>query len=170
MVRGRKGYFFVVDAIIASTVLLFGVFLLFGSAIRATDQTQPLSSAEDFAAIILNTPMSGSQNQYYLTMLLPQNIVAFPDATPLEEVGYLIIKWNQTSNITYLSHAENFTESLIDSLDSRFGVAVYFNGTRIADRAVPETTVRITRPILLFIRMNESAVIGPVTGEVWLWY
>ncbi len=48
---GKRGYFFVIDAIVAATILLFGLFILFGSSVRTQQDLQPFVSIEDFMSL-----------------------------------------------------------------------------------------------------------------------
>lgn len=167
----KGGYFFVVDAVIALTIVLLGVFLLFSANARHFDQDQPLETLEDFVTISGARTLSESTNSYYVNTLLPARVVPFPDATPLEEVAYLLLKYGETGNITYLYHAGNFSAALFnESIESRYGAALIINGTTIYSRSVQAEQFSMSRTTVLFVRMNETALRGPVLSEVQLWY
>jgi hypothetical protein len=167
----KKGYFFVVDAIIASTILLFGLFILFGSSIRMPEDTQPLTTTEDFTSILLYQPLSQSTNPYYTAVLLSTpGLVNNQDATPLEELGYLMYKYNQTNNVVYLQHAQNFASSLMnESLEKRYGASIYLNNTLVYNRSTARTTFQFSRATVVYVRVGTTQAIGPYPGEVQLW-
>jgi hypothetical protein len=167
----KKGYFFVIDAIIASSILLFGLFILFGSSIRVPEDRQPLVTTEDFTSILLYQPLSSSTNEYYTRVLLPgQNLVINQDATPLEEIGYLVYRYNQTNDPVYLRHAENFASSIMnESLERRYGASIYLNKTLVFNRTLQRNSFQFSRITVVYIRTNNTNVIGPVLAEVQLW-
>lgn len=167
---GKRGYFFVVDSIIAATILLFGLFYLFTTIASTPAQTQAFRTADDFAAILLYQQLWQSTNTYYTTTLMQQGLVPYPDNTAFEELGYLFYKPSSQCP-TCLNHTYNFSQSLIDeSLDTRFGAAIYINNTLIYSRDVAKTTVLFSRGVIIYTRMNSTTLIGPVIGEVQLWY
>lgn len=168
--KGRRGYFFVIDAIIAATILLFGLFIIFGSGIRTTETQQPFIAAEDFSSLVLDKSLATSTNSYYVTILLPAGLVPYPDATPMEEIAYLMER-DPLTCFSCASYAANFSRSLIDeALDSHYGVAIVYNGTTVYSRTVPKNDLFLSRPSIVYTRMNMTTVIGPVTGEVQVWY
>lgn len=165
----RRGYFFVIDAIIAATILLLGIFVLLGASVEKPAGTQSITTADSFATLIGDTPLSSSTNSYYESTLLTKNLVPFADATPIEEIGYLVLS-NNSSCPSCASYAENFSLSLIDeAIDSQYGVAIAFNGTVVALRDRPQRVFYIARPLLVYVRLNSTDVVGPVVAEVRLW-
>jgi hypothetical protein len=166
----KKGYFFVVDAIIAITIVLLGMFLLFSTGSRSFDQDQPLQTLEDFTTIATAQTLSESTNAYYVNTLLPARVVPLSDMTPTEEIGYLLLKYNETGNVTYLNYASNFTASLFnESIEDRYGASLSINDTIIYSRPVAATSFNIARTTVLYVRMNETTLRGPVLSEVRLW-
>lgn len=167
----RKGYFFVIDATVAITIVLLGIFLLFSSGASSFSQEQPLTSLEDFVTLSGARSLAESTNNYYTGTLLPARVVPLPDMTPLEEVGYLLFRYNETGNVTYLHYASNFTASLFnDSIEARYGASLTVNGTLVYRRAAEPSSFNIGRTTVLYVRMNETAIKGPVLSEVQLWY
>jgi hypothetical protein len=167
---GRRGYFFVVDAALASIVLFFGIFLLYSMHIEQPESTQPLTTAEDFITLLNYQQLSESTNTYYVQTLLPNRLVLYPDVTPLEEIGYLLIEYNRTGNVTYKEHAYNFTVSLVDeAIDPQYGVALYYSGTLVYNRTIPQNNYLISRPLFIYVRYNLTTLYGPVPGEVQVW-
>ena len=167
---GRKGYFFVVDAIIAATILLFGLLYLFGTGVSSPSYAQTYTATEDFASILLYTSLTTSTNSYYLSTLLPANVVPYPDATPIEEIGYLL-EVNPATCPSCASYATPFAQSLMDdTLEQRYGGAIYVNNTLVYSRNIPQKTVFINRSVIVYVRYNATILLGPVRGDVLVWY
>jgi len=163
----RKGYFFIIDAVIASMVLFAGLFVIFSGAFTTQDTLQPLVALEDIVTTMAITSVSSSVNEYYITELLPAGLVLFPDATPIEQITYLLQKDCSPMNCT--SHAENYTRSLFESsVDRQYGVQLTIDG-RVVQRYGPANQRYVlARSIVIYAR-NETGVIGPLIGEVQLW-
>jgi uncharacterized membrane protein len=171
LMRSRKGYFFVIDSIVALTIVLLGIFLLFSTGSSSFNLEQPLSTLEDFASITMARPLSESTNNYYVTELLPAGLVPFPDATPMEEIAYLVQRSIESGDPLFAEYAENYSRALIDeALERRYGAELIINGTSVFARDNPQTLFNMGRQGVLYIRMDDSTVRGPVVAEVRLWY
>lgn len=165
--RRKQGYFFLIDAIIASVVLFAGLFVLFSTGITTQEKLQPLVTLEDLVTVISITPISSTVNDYYVDELLPQGIVPYPDATPLEEIVYLLYANCPTTNCT--SHAENYTLSLFAAtLDPQYGAQLSVNNTIVAQYGSMTPRYVYARSVVVYAR-NETGIIGPLIGEVQLW-
>lgn len=167
--RGRRGYFFIIDAAIASVILFLGVIVIFGASIRAPEDTQTLTRVEDYATILLTQPLSRSTNAYYVSELLPQGLVPSPETTALEEIAYLHVL-GQAGCSTAASHAYNFSLRMTDQiLESQRGGAIYVNGTLVYNRSNQPINIFINRPTLLYVRLNATDLIGPIPAEMHVW-
>ncbi len=168
MVNSR-GYFFMIDAAIASIILFLGVIVLFGSSINAPEEKQQFMRAEDFASILYSQPLIASTNSYYVSTLLPSGLVPTPDTTAIEEIAYLKILEKQGC-VACGVHAYQFAKLLTDQvLEPQRGGAIIVNGTLIYNRSNPPIDVFIARPTILYVRMNETNITGPFTAEVQVW-
>ena len=166
-VRTRQGYFFIVDAIMASLVLFAGLFIIFSGGASTQESLQPLVTLEDLVTTLSITPISSTVNDYYINQLLNNSLVPYPDATPLEQITYLMFTTCPGINCT--SHAENYTRSLLESaVDVQYGAKITINGTVLATYGMTKPRYALARSIIVYAR-NETGLIGPVVGEVQLW-
>jgi hypothetical protein len=167
--RPKKGYFFVIDAILAAIVLMLGIFILYSTAVRAPSTEPQFLRAEEFATTLTSTGATVG-NTYYQGVLLPGGLVPYTDVSPLEELGYLLIKYQDTGDVSYLSYAGNYSESLMnDSLETYQGSAIVVNGTLLYARPLGREEFFLNRTLLAYVRMNATRLEGPLLAEVHLW-
>jgi hypothetical protein len=163
----RRGYFFLVDAVIASLILFGGLFVLFSSGTQTEDSVQPLATIEDVLGTLATQPVSATLNPYYVDELLPQGLVPYPAATPLELVAYLNI--TDCGNPYCDDYAVNYSRSLFASaLGPEYGYELRINGSRLA-YADTQKRYQLARTFVLYVRTSDTEYVGPLEAEVYLW-
>jgi hypothetical protein len=164
----NRGYFFVVDAMLAAIILAIGLFILYSTSIRAAPVDQSLSLIEDFSTLLGSTEIASTTNTYYLNTLLPNNLVLYPDETVFEELGYLSVL--SSTDPSYAVYASTYAESLMNSsLDARYGSAIVINGSTLYSRPIAKSSFFLNRSTLVYVRMNDTTVYGPLIAEVHIW-
>lgn len=163
----RRGYFFIIDAIIASTVLFAGLFVIFSGGFTTPDSLQPTLALEGLVTSIGITPLSETVDPYYLSDLLPNGLVLYPDATPLEEIVYL--RQKDCGSVNCTDHARNYTRSLFETtIGPQYGAELRLDDEIVYTHGQAPRSYLIARPVIVYAR-NETTVIGPVIAEVRLW-
>lgn len=163
----RRGYFFVVDAVIASVILFVGLFALFGGGVRSDDNVQPLATIEDLLQTLGTQPVSATLDPYYTGTLLQAGLVPYPEATPLELITYLNV--TDCGDPYCDEHAYNYTESLFQTtLGSEYGASLTINGSLIFEQDRDKRYV-LTRSFVVYVRVNDTNYTGPLVAEMALW-
>ena len=163
----RRGYFFVIDAIIASVILFAGLFVLLGGGVHKEDTVQPLATVEDLLSTLATQPVSSTLDPYYTGMLLPNGLVPYPEMTPLEEIVYL--NYSACGVPDCDGHAVNYTRSLLsNTLGPDYGAEISINGTVLATQPHTQRYL-LVRGFVVYARINDTAVVGPIPAEVRLW-
>jgi len=163
----RRGYFFLIDAVIASVILFVGLFALFGGGVRTESTVQPLATIEDLLGTLASQPISSNLDPYYTSTLLPKGLAPFPELTPLEQIVYL--NYTVCSDAYCDEHAANYTKSLLlTTLGSDYGAQISINGSVIARQEHPQRYL-IVRGFVVYAKLNETVMIGPLPAEVQLW-
>lgn len=148
-------------------VLFAGLFVIFSGALSTQETLQPLVSLEDLVTTIAITPVSSTVNSYYLTQLLPAGLVLFPDATPMEQIAYLLQKDCAPVNCT--DHARNYTQSLLaEGLSQQYGAQLIIDDETVYSTGPMQQRYLLSRTVIVYAR-NETGVIGPLVGEVQIW-
>jgi hypothetical protein len=57
-----------------------------------------------------------------------------------------------------------------ESLDPTLGAAIYINDTFVYGRPIIATALQHSRSVIVYARTGPNVLIGPVIGEVRLWY
>jgi hypothetical protein len=163
----RRGYFFVVDAVIASVILFVGLFALFGGGARSEDSVQPLATIEDTLQTLGTQPVSATLDPYYTGTLLPAGLVPYPEATPLELITYLNV--TDCGDPYCDEHAYNYTRSLFTTtLGSEYGAYLIINDSKIYQQDHDQRYL-LTRSFVVYTRVNDTNYTGPLVAELALW-
>jgi hypothetical protein len=164
----RDAYFFIVDAIIASLVLFAGLFALFATGTVDTNRVQPLATLDDLVTTLAVTPIAQTVDPYYQDVLLREGLVPYPDATPLEEITYLL--FTNRSGVNTTDHAHNYTRSVLaNALGEDYGASLAINGTLVATHPHERQRYVLVRLVIVYARLNETVVVGPLLAEVHVW-
>ncbi len=171
----RQGYFFLIDAVIASLIVFAGLLVIFSGGVTSQDTVQPLKTVDDLFATLATQPISSTLDPYYTGTLLANNLVPFPELTPLEQIVYLQQRVDCSPLlISCKDVATAYAQSLIETtLGSEYGVEIKLTVTP----GPPETIFRqehpqryqFTRSFVVYSKKSDTEFLGPFAVDVSLW-
>ena len=96
MLNKKRGYFFVIDAVLGMFILILGVFLILSSYINAPEQTQVSLLSDDLMNFFSNTKIKDLNNPYAGIggILWNNGTVSDPENTLLQQIGELYATGN----------------------------------------------------------------------------
>ena len=175
MMIKKRGYFFILDAMLGLSVLVIGVFLITSSYINVPQHTQVGLLADDLLDFMskrkiqdLNNPYSGIGGE-----LWKQGIISNPDNSLLQQMG-------EFYEANKLDIAEKFIENISkDVMPPQFRYEVWMNNKLLYPRnptiehtaSRENTRVLRTSKKLTFGIKNQtiSSMWGPYKAEVFVW-
>jgi len=120
---GRKGYYFSLDAFLAASLLLLGLFLM--SSIYVKERTITTNYFAQDTMRILSGLTLGQANNSYINALISNGTIGDSNLTILEQVGAF---WAENKTFLARQVVENITAELIPE---NYGFAVYADGELI---------------------------------------
>lgn len=169
----KKGYFFIVDSIIALTVLSAGIILLF-SYNQFTPTTYDLYIVSDEVINVLYyNEIKEMNNDYIRFTLIADGNITDDHKTIFEQIGEFYYR-NQTKDCGYcLSLMNNTIYSVLDSMfPSDYNYMVYFDNITIYNVSnvdIEYATVVIPSKAVVHGLYNDSELYGPYLVEVLSW-
>ena len=175
MLIKKRGYFFVLDAVLGLAVLVIGVFLITSSYVNVPPPTQVRILSDDLINFLsstkieeLNSPYSGVGGE-----LWNQGYITDSSNTLLQQIGYFY----HTDNVNI---AEKFIQNLSSGvIPSQFryevwmdGIVLYpLNPTLEHNQSRNNTDLLLTSKRLTFGILNQttSDIWGPYIAEVFVW-
>ena len=165
----RGAYFFVIDAVMASVVLVAVLIFIFGTYSLAPIQDPTLRSAEDFMNYIANTKIRESDSDLIRNMTFNGTIKRL-DNTFMDQMVIFYYGGN-------LSLLENITLDVVKSIIPKDrGVLIYLNQSLIYNSTLNKNASTLNESKLLisskrigFHMINETTIYGPVWMEVKVW-
>ena len=171
----KKGFFFVLDAMLALFVLVIGVFLILSSYTSVQQPTQVSLLSDDLLGFLANKRIQDLNNQYAGIggILWNNGTITDGENTLLQQAGAF---YNQNR----LDVAEQFIANVSQAVvPSQFQYEFWIDGTRIYPRnpsaqhisSKANTNLLLTSKKVTFGIMNKTTndVWGPYKAEVFLW-
>ncbi|MBI3034155.1 VWA domain-containing protein [Candidatus Woesearchaeota archaeon] len=115
--KGRKGYYFSMDAFLAASLILLGLFLM--SIIYVKEQSAASGSFSKDAIGMLSTIKVSDTSNPYISELISNGTIKNSNLTILEQIGAL---WAENKTDYARKLAENLTSELIPQ---NYGFAIY---------------------------------------------
>lgn len=184
--QNRKGYFFLIDALIGSTIIFLALGIILSSDVKQSSVKYDYMLAEDYSTFIMNSRME-DLNNLYINNLTSAGIITNTRNSIMEQVDefYYNARYlcSGGANITCvnenLNHAttlvQNLTDSLISSkygfkytlMDSSLGrnETIYERG---ADKLNDSTGIIASKKIT-FLQINATTLFGPQIVEIKIW-
>ncbi len=163
MKRGRKGYFFTLDAFIAMGIIVAGlVFVLTAYSYRpVTSQATVLGS--DLMLSLANTKVTEINNDYVRNLTL-NGTITNSDNSLLQQVGEFYVN-NQNS--MGREFVRNVTNNLIPV---QYGFELRINNTPVYNRSAFTRTNRlVTSSKSIVFGIYNNTMWGPLNAEVRVW-
>ena len=171
----KRGYFFILDAVLALIVLVVGVFLITSSYVSIPQPVQVEILSDDLLDFLSNTKIRDLNNPYAGIggVLWNQGLITDADNSLLQQIGELYSANNPDI-------AEKFTANVsVGIIPPQFRYEVWMNGVIIYPRMPAaehsnsrnSTELLLTSKKLTFGIMNKttSGIWGPHKAEVYVW-
>ena len=171
----KRGYFFVLDAMLGLFVLIIGVFIVTSSYVSVPQPTQVKLLSDDLMGFLSKTQIKSLNNQYAGIggKLWNQQEITDEDNTLLQQIG----------EFYYLNKpdtAEKFIQNISkDLLPAQFRYEVWIDNTMLYPKTpTPEhlaskssTELLLTSKTITFGIINKTTDIlwGPYKAEVFVW-
>ena len=165
----RGAYFFVIDALIASSVIALSLIIIFTTHNLRHETTPTLRMVEDYSDFLIDTKVRNFQGSYRDKLVSDGNITNL-DNTLIEQLTefYFLNKTRDTTTIMW-----NFTKEITYGVvPSQRSVSLSINDTVIFSRQniPPENAeLRLSSKKISFKKINSSYVYGPVIVGVSIW-
>ena len=171
----KRGYFFVLDAVLGLTVLVIGVFLITSSYVDVPQPTQVGLLSDDLLNFLSNTKVKDLNNLYAGIggTLWDQGEITDADNSLLQQVGEFYAK-------SKLDTAEKFIQNVSAGvIPQQFRYEVWMDNASLYPRAPSvehlnskgSTELLLTSKKLTFgiINKTTSDIWGPYKAEAFLW-
>ncbi|MBI2650299.1 hypothetical protein HYX04_03220 [Candidatus Woesearchaeota archaeon] len=171
----KRGYFFILDAVLGLSVIVIGVLLITSSYVNAPKQTQVVLLSDDLMNFLSNTKIRDINNPYAGIggTLWSQGAITDSENTLLQQIG----EFYATNKIDI---ADKFVQNVsAGTIPSQFRYEVWIDGVTIYPKIkTPEhiksrnsTELLLTSKKLAFgiINRTTSDLWGPYKAEVFVW-
>ena len=174
----KKGYFFIIDAFIGSTIIFFALMIILSSGSSPTKVQYNYEMAEEYTSFIMNTKIIELDNPLLIDMMNDGRIKN-NQHTIIEQADEFYYN-NDIGNAQLL--IKNLSEPLIASKYS-FSYTI-INGTTVNGTTINTTTQIYTRPTniplsdarivissrkITFLQINSTTMFGPAIMEIKIW-
>lgn len=175
MLVEKRGYFFVLDAVLGLLILVIGVFLITSSYVDVPQPVQVGLLSEDLLAFFSNTKIKDLNNPYVGIggELWKQGAITDPDNSLLQQIA----EFYATNN---LDIADKFIQNVSTGIiPPQFRYEVWMNNVIIYPKTITiqhtksrdSTKLLLTSKRLTFgiINKTTSNLWGPYKAEVFVW-
>lgn len=175
MLLKKRGYFFVLDAMLALSILVIGVFLVTSSYVKVPQPTQVVLLSDDLLTFLSNTKIKDLNNPYagIGSELWNKGSITDADNSLLQQTG----EFYATNN---LDTAEKFIQNVSKGIvPPQFSYEVWMDGVILYPKTPTAehiksrngTELLTTSKKLTFGIINKTTgnVWGPYKAEVFLW-
>lgn len=179
--RCRKGYFFVLDAFLAMSILVLGILIVYSFRSYSPSQVQPLLLADDVMESLSSNKVGDlagniSGPGIYVQGLISDGDIPTMQNTLLEQIGEFYALDNDAL-------CRSFTANITDMLiPSQYGFALYVNVTNhslntndfkviVNNISVQqdESSMLVTSKRIVAGIVNETVMWGPFIMEARIW-
>ncbi|MGV8150188.1 MAG: hypothetical protein ACP5NV_00495 [Candidatus Woesearchaeota archaeon] len=177
----RKGYFFILDAFIAATILVVSLVFIFNSDVAISQRSRDYSQAETVANFLLDTKLEDLDNQYVENLII-NGTISNPRNTIVQQLdifyynaNYLCIDDECRDKYTILS--ENLFKNITSPIVSnKYGYSYTIressnNLTVYADSIASynSSNFRLVTKRISYSLINETTIFAPHIVELALW-
>lgn len=177
----RKGYFFILDAFIAATIIAVSLVAIMQSDVAIDQRTKDYGQVDEIAQFLLNTRLEDLDNQYVKTLIANGNITN-PRNTVIEQIDLFYYKAKyvcSTSSCSMINYnlsrdlLKNISEPLISQkygynyviIDTSVNHSVY---SRSLETKNASDFIVVNRRIS-YVRYNQTRTFLPHIVEFSLW-
>lgn len=160
----RGSYFFVIDAFIASAILVFTLVMIFNLFVTPRDTQQSFTYAHDYISFLSFTQFRDYHDPSVEALNVPDE-----RATLAEQVLLFHNASNDSAAAVILAAA---ARSLPSTLALNVSLLVGANTTLLYNQSVnqiPSKRTHLVAKSISYALLNQSALYGPVTLQVEVW-
>lgn len=160
----RGSYFYVIDAFIASIIIIGAIVLIFSRHAAQQQGKQPLYTAEDFLSAAETTQVRGLDSPLMRTWIA-NGTVDNPKRTLIQQLALFETK-GEANNTAQLA------EILASGTPQNMGIEILVNGNQrfirqVSNQSTADTLLSSKRVILL--RQSSTSLYDPAIVEVRTW-
>jgi len=167
----RGAYFFVIDAMIAGSIIFLTIILIFTTHSLKPEASPTLRVVTDYTSFLSTTKVRQFQGDYVQSLINDSNITNL-DNTLLEQLVdfyYINITGERDTGVIM----SNFTMEVSNGIipDER-SFALYLNNVSIYERvmkSMDESKLVLSSQKILFKVVNSTYIYGPIILEVRVW-
>ena len=167
----RGAYFFVIDALIAASIIILSLIIIFTSHAIIPEAGPTLRMVEDYTDFLINTRIREFQGDYVQSLVENGNITNQDNALLQQLTEFYYYNKSGIRNTTKIMW--NFTKEISQGIiPEQRSFAVYLNKTLIYNRTntlLQESSLVLNSKKISFKRINETYIYGPVILEVKIW-
>lgn len=175
----KKGYFFILDAFLAATIIAFTLVAILGSDVTVSQRTSDFTQADAISKFLLDTKLEDIDNQMVKDLIA--NGYGNPRSTVMEQIDtfyYISSKQTDAAKKTYYQDlSRNLLKNVSEPIVSQKYGYVYIIHDVTANYTVYErslstfnsTNFRVVTKRIAYVRINQTAVFAPHIVEFSLW-
>jgi hypothetical protein len=168
----RGAYFFVIDALIAGSIIFITLLMIFGSYSILPESSPTIRMIDDYTKFLISTKIRQFQGPFVEQLKADGNITNL-DNTLLEQLTEFYYL-NSTVPIDKTAMMAGFVKEISKGvISSQRGFALYLNQSLIynytSSKPLEETAMLLSTQKIVFKRINESYIYGPIILEVKIW-
>jgi len=164
----RGAYFFVIDALIASSIILLSLIIIFTTYSLRPESSPTLRMVDDYTDFLITTKVKDLGVKNFTEFVETYNITN-QDNTLMEQ---LTEYYYHTDKDTMWNFTREISKGAKGIIPEQRNFAVYINHTLIYTRnstPAQKADLMLSSKKLSFKRINQTYVYGPVILEVKIW-
>jgi hypothetical protein len=165
----KKGYFYIIDALIASIILFVTIILIISAGGRSPSKVQPYATLISFVSLMTDKELR-DLNIFTVQKYRETGIINDTTVTLLEQITYWQY-FSETGCTICKTYQYNVTQELAKNINDVYGVKILLNGTLIYNRSIStenNSLIHLTSQRISMVVVN-TTLYGPVLFEVSLW-
>jgi hypothetical protein len=168
----RKGYYFIIDALIGSTIIFLSLMIILNGNVRPTKVQYNYEMAEEYSTFLLNTKLEDLSNPY-VDYLIDTKKINNTKITIMEQVDLFYYNDNLPDardiikNLTesLIPEKYGFSYSIINGSTNKSTTIIYAQGVaNLKDAKIIIASRKVT-----FLQINSSTMFGPAMAEIKIW-
>jgi hypothetical protein len=165
----RRGYFFIIDAFIGSTIIFLSLLIILNGGVKPTKIQYNYEMAEEYSSFIMNTKLIDLNNDY-VNGLIRSNISNDTSLTVMEQVDLFYYR----SDLTHARELiKNLTEPVIpEKYSFSYNIINGTTTTNIYNRTIINITdarIIIASKKITFLQIDSATMFGPAMTEIKIW-
>lgn len=169
----KKGYYFIIDAFIGSTIIFLSLMVILNEGVRPTKIQYNYEMVEEYSSFILNTKIEEVNNPYF-TMLIGDKRINDTSLTIMNQINLFYF----SDDVDNLGRArgmiQNLTEQLVPEkygfsyniIDQTTTTNIY---NRTIDTDIKDAKLVIASKKITFLQINSTTMFGPAMTEIKIW-